>query len=362
MNAAAYPQKGLPDDVEALKQIIADQQTILVKKDKRIQLLEEFVQLQKLKKFAASSEKSADQREMFNEAELTVEAEAALQAEDKEFRQSLPKSACPRQKPCRKPLPPELPRVRVEHELPASEKQCPCGHERVEMGEATSEQLDIIPAQVRVLVHARKKYACRHCEEGVKTASLPAQPIPKSNASAGLLAHIAVAKFQDALPLHRQQAVLARSGVELPRNTLASWMIKSGKLVQPLINLLDDQLVSYPVMHCDETTVQVLKEPDKNATSHSYMWVRVGGPPTRPIRLFHYAAGRGGGIASSLLSGYQGYLQTDDYGGYNSIGAEKGITHLGCWAAGRMRGANSSRPRRPVPRARRPARPMLQSA
>jgi transposase len=157
-----------------------------------------------------------------------------------------------------------------------------------------------------VLVNVRKKYACRHCEREIATAPLPAQPIPKSNASAGLLAHIAVAKYQDALPLYRQAGILGRSDIELPRNTLAHWMIKAGELIQPLINLLQDRLFDYPVLHCDETTVQVLKEPGKEARSQSYMWVRVGGPPTQPIRLFHYADSRSGDVARHLLASYRG--------------------------------------------------------
>jgi len=115
---------------------------------------------------------------------------------------------------------------------------------------------------------------------------------------------VAVSKYQDALPLYRQEAVLGRSGIEIPRNTLANWMIKSGNLAQPLPNLFEETLLAYPVMHCDETTVQVLNEPDKAATSKSYMWVRVGGPPAQPVRLFHYAPGRSGSVVSELLADY----------------------------------------------------------
>jgi len=242
-----------------------------------------------------------------------------------------------KQKAGRKPLPDSLPRIRIEHRVADADNVCDCGCQRIEMGEVTSEQLDIIPAKVQVIVNVRKKYACQQCESGVITAPLPAQPIPKSNASPGLLAHVAIAKYQDGLPLHRQEATLNRSGVEIPRNTLANWMIKSGELTQPLINLLEDKLLSYPIMHCDETTLQVLKEPDKQASQKSYMWVRVGGPPTQPVRLFHYADSRRGEIASALLAGYKGYLQTDDYAGYNSACAENSITQLGCWAHARRK-------------------------
>jgi hypothetical protein len=114
-------------------------------------------------------------------------------------------------------------------------------------------------------------------------------------------------------------------------------MIKAGELLQPLLTVLEKQLLTYPVTHCDETVVQLLKEPDKQATSNSYMWVRVGGPPTQPIRLFHYAPSRSGSVVSGLLESYQGYLQTDDYAGYNAVTATKGVTQLGCWAHARRK-------------------------
>ncbi len=299
-------------------------------------MLEEYVALDKFKKYAASSEKSPDQQEMFNEAELTIVAEEML-AESAQKDDTSKGSSPNQKKPGRKPLPADLPRVRIEHDIPESEKCCPCGCSRTLIGEDISEQLDIIPAKIQVLVHVRKKYACKHCEEGVEIAPLPPQPIPKSNASPGLLAHIAVSKYQDALPLYRQQAVLHRSGIDIPRNTLANWMIKSGDLLQPLLNAMETQLLTFPVIHCDETVVQILKEPDKSATSKSYMWVRVGGPSTQPIRLFHYAPSRSGSVVSELLEGYQGYLQTDDYAGYNAVAANKGVTQLGCWAHARRK-------------------------
>jgi len=332
--------QALPDDAEALKKIIARQDSEIADKDQRIALLEEFVRLHKLNKFGASSEKCVNQQEMFNEAELSVVAEEALI--EQEFQREASSGAGVEEAPAqpkagRKPLPANLPRVRIEHVATDAEKQCACGCERIEIGEETSEQLDIVPAKIQVIVNVRKKYACKQCEAGVFTAPLPAQPIPKSNASPGLLAHISTAKYQDGVPLHRQESVLSRAGIDIPRNTLANWMIKSGELIQPLINLLEDRLLAYPIMHCDETHVQILKEPDKQASQKSYMWVRVGGPPTQPIRLFHYADSRKGEVASALLAGYEGYLQTDDYAGYNGVGSQHSITHLGCWAHARRK-------------------------
>lgn len=328
-------QNNLQKTVSELEAELSSKDRVIADLAKRVELLEEYLRLERLRKYAARSEKSPDQTELFNQAELVDAAEAVL-AEQEAAAGPESKEPARSRSAGRKPLPADLPRVRVEHDLPDEDKHCTCGCTLTVIGEESSEQLDVVPAKIRVLVNVRKKYACKQCESTVKTAALPAQPIPKSNASPGLLAHIAVSKYQDALPLYRLEAILGRAGVELPRNTLANWMIKSGELIQPLINLLNDKLLIYPVMHCDETRVQVLKEDGKPATSHSYMWVRVGGPPTQPIRLFHYADSRGGAVATELFEGYAGYLQTDDYAGYNVV-AGGNIVQLGCWAHARRK-------------------------
>lgn len=328
---------------EEHQQALYKKDKVIADKDARIALLEELLAIQKSNRFGASSEKSPAQQEMFNEAELTEQVEAMLSkqaidtenAADEQPSGTVAVKASPKRG--RKPLPKELPRIRIEHDLSDAEKCCPCGCQLRFIGDEISEQLDIIPATMRVLQHVRKKYACKACEEGVHTAKLPPQPIPKSFASPGLIAHVTTSKYQDGLPLYRQESILSRSGVEIPRNTLASWMIKAGALLDPLLALCEQTLLAYPVMHCDETTVQVLKEKDRVAQQKSYMWVRVGGPPTQPVRLFHYAAGRGGSVACELLEGYTGYLQTDDYAGYNAVCAKNEITQLGCWAHARRK-------------------------
>lgn len=317
MERAAEP---LPNDVDALKKIIANHL-------QHIRLLEEQLRLERHRKFGAKSEKHPGQGELFNEAEAADAAspDSAETPATETITYTRTKSRG------RKPLPADLPRIRIEYDLDTSEKLCACGCQLSLIGEECSEQLDIIPAKMRVLVHVRKKYACKGCEETVKTARQPRQPIPKSNASPGLLAHVAIAKYQDALPLHRQEKIFRRSGIELPRNTLAGWMLRCGELIQPLLNLLDDQIREGPLIQCDETPVQVLKEPAKaTPASKSYMWVRVGGLPDQKIVLYDYHASRGGEVAGALLEGYRGYLQTDDYAGYHAVGHSAGITHLGC--------------------------------
>jgi transposase len=220
----------------------------------------------------------------------------------------------------------------VVHALPEAQRVCPEGHPLKEIGADSSEQLDIIPAKIQVIVNKRIKYACPCCQGHIKLAPLPAQPIPKSNASPGLLAYVATSKFLDALPLYRQSKQFERIGVEIPRSTLAFWMIRSGELVQPLFNLMQDQLNLYPILQMDETRVQVLKEADKSPSSQSYVWARRSLAPDKPVVLFNYAASRGQSVADHLLQSYTGVLQTDGYAGYSGLCVKRGLQHVGCWA------------------------------
>jgi transposase len=324
----------LPDDVDALKSLVADQAARNAQLQSKVFILQEQLNLALARRYAASSEKIApDQIRLFNEAEVDAEAQAMLPSED----DAITVPAHTRRKRGRKPLPDALPRVEVIHELPENERHCPHdGSLLTEIGEVTSEQLDIVPAKIQVIRHIRKQYACR-CGQCIKTAALPPQPIPKSMASPGLLAHITVSKYQDALPLYRQETILNRIGVDLPRATLANWMIQAGGLIQPLINLLRDRLLSYDILQMDETPVQVLKEPGKTAQSKSYLWLQRGGPPDQPVVLYDYDPGRGAGVPKRLLDGFQGYLQTDGYDGYNAVVAVNGLTHVGCMAHARRK-------------------------
>ena len=146
-----------------------------------------------------------------------------------------------------------------------------------------------------------------------------------------------MSKYQDALPLYRQQTIFKRLGVELPRATLAQGMIRLGVLVQPFINLLRDQLLEYDLVQMDETPVQVFKEPGKTASSKSYMWVQKGGPPDRPILLYEYDPSRSQQVPLRLLEGFNGYLQTDGYEGYAAVAAQALVIQVGCWAHARRK-------------------------
>ncbi len=314
----------LPNDIDALKSLVAEQATKLdgfysdkeqwvarnEQLESKVTLLQEQLNLALAKRYAASSEKiSPDQVCLFDEPEVEIPA-----TDDTDDVIVVP--AHTRKKRGLKPLPDNLPRIDVVHELPEDERHCPHdGQLLAEIDAVISEQLDIIPAKIQVIRHIRKKYACS-CGQCIKTAPLPAQPIPKSMASPGLLAHIAVSKYQDALPLYRQETILQRIGVELPRATLANWMIRAGALIQPVINLLRDRLLGYDILQMDETTVQVLNEQGKTAQSKSYLWLQRGGPPEQPVVLYDYDPGRGAKVPTRLLAGFTGTLQTDGYDGY----------------------------------------------
>jgi len=329
----------LPDDPVLLKQM-------LLLAHGKVAQLQEQVALLRHKLFSPKSERSPEdadspQLAMFNEAEELIEAPAAAPAEAEAEAEEVVASVKRRGK--RKPLPANLPRMEIIHELPAHELTCECGACKQIIGEEISEQLEIIPMQVRVIRHVRKTYACKACETAPTTADKPAQLIEKSLATPSVLAMLLTTKYADGIPLYRFKKMLSRHGVDLPRQTLARWVIQSGELLQPLLNLLRDKLLDYPVLHCDETRLQVLHEPGRDPTAQSWMWVQSGGPPDTPIVLFDYSTSRAQEVPLSLLEGYRGYLMTDDYAGYNAVAAQDGIERLGCWAHARRKFVNAQK-------------------
>jgi len=323
------------DRIATLQAQLASQQATLKAREARIRQLEEIIRTFQRKTFAGTSEQaSSAQLGLFNEAEEITATEASEVAVK-------PHS---RQRRGRPTLPPELAREEIVYDLPEADKVCPHDGEALErIGEETSEQLDIIPAQVKVIRHVRLKYACPCCQQHVATATKPAQPLGKSMAAPGLLAYIATAKYVDALPLYRQTRQFARLGVELDRTTLANWMVRCGKLVQPLINRLTEQILEHPIIGMDETTVQVLDEPGRPAQSTSYMWVMGAGPPDQRLLVYHYEASRSGNVPLERLEDFDGALMADGYAGYGAACRTHGITRLGCWAHARRKFFDAAR-------------------
>ncbi|HEX7952320.1 MAG TPA: transposase, partial [Burkholderiales bacterium] len=223
--------------------------------------------------FAAKSEaRGTDQKDLFlNEAEALAPTDRSPQAETDE--ESTPVAGHQRKKRGRKPLDPALPREIVRHELPEAERVCAHdGHTLVEIGAEISEQMDVIPEQVRVLQHHRIKYACPCCDQSLKVAPTPTRIIPRGLLTEQAQAWIITGKYQFGMPLYRTAALLRRFGGDIVSNTLASGVVRIGRAVQPVINLLRDHLLDSDLIYGDETTVQVLKEPGRKAQTKSFMW------------------------------------------------------------------------------------------
>ena len=307
-------------------------------------LLEQFVLLRH-KQFGVSSEQG--QGRLFDEAEVLA-AETTDTQDIATIPPETPASSTAakpevKARGKRAPLPTELPRVDIVHDVPEADRTCPCGTPMVVIGQQVSEQLDIVPMQIRVLRHVRNTYGCPGSIHAPVTAALPPQPLPKSNASPDFLTMLLIVKYIDGLPLARFEYVLDRQGVKVPRQTLARWVIGAAALLQPLHNLMRDTLFDGPFLHMDETVVQVLKEKDKSPTSNSYMWVQAGGPPGKPVVIYDYDPSRSGSVPTRLLQDYKGYLMTDGYDGYNALARTEGIEHLVCWAHVRRKFVEATR-------------------
>jgi len=275
----------LPDDPEELKQIIFKSQNTERRYEKENELLREQIRLLQAQLFGKKSEKGstdsgAVQIPLFDMPEPEIEEEDVEIPPHK------------RKKPGRKKLPETLPRVEIVHDIDEDEKVCGCGETLERIGEDISEKLDIIPAVIRVIKHIRPKYACKQCEgletDGpvVKIAPPPKQIIPKSIVTAGLLAYILTAKFCDALPFYRQERQFERIGAEISRANMCNWATKATSACQPVLSLLQQEIRSGPLINIDETTVQVLHEPGRAASTKSYMWVCRGGAPDHPGLIF----------------------------------------------------------------------------
>ncbi|MGA2225352.1 MAG: IS66 family transposase [Syntrophobacteraceae bacterium] len=323
----------LPKTIKELEAIIQPYESRIEYLEQRLRVLEKMLFASKSEKRRPDEDEGGQQLHLFNEAEQILE-----KAEEKPL--SIPEHT--RQKPKRKPLPPDLPRVDAVHDIEESEKICQCGAQLCRIGEDVCEKLDIIPATVQVIRHIRPKYACKNCEgvesEGPTVIIAPPPPeiIPKGTATPGLLAHVAVSKYADALPLYRQEKIFERYGIELNRSTMAGWMVKAAQACKPVMDLLYQKLRSGPLINVDETPVQVLNEPGRANTTKSYMWVFRGGLPEKPVILYRYSATRSGEIPREVLQGYRGYCQTDAFSGYDGLeGTIEGIQLVGCFVHAR---------------------------
>jgi transposase len=322
----------LKELVKSLSLQVQEKDQIINNKDQFIEQLKEALLLAKAKRFGFSAESYLDidnpQISLFDEAEVSLD--------DTEESQDTVVSTYTRNKNKgkRKSLPDYLPREIVEHRLSEDDLTLDNGLKYEEIGTIESEQLEIIPADVKVIKHVRYKYAVKaHEEHGVLVAPIIGQVIPKSVASNGLLAHIAQSKYAYHLPLYRQQEIWKDLEVDLSRASMSRWMVQLGEMVQPVVDEILEQIKLQPYVQVDETTVRVLDNPSKSGKG--YMWVyhnkSVG-------CVFQYKEDRSGLNALEVLEDYQGYVQSDDFSGYSRVctpGSDR--ISVGCWAHARRK-------------------------
>ena len=321
-----------------LSEQIARRDTDLHAAQTKIQaLVLELAHLRRMRFGARSEAFTGEERDLFQEtlASDIAAAEAKLAQEQEDKPATTPVAKPPRPRAGRQPLPDHLPRIEHLHE-PESCTCGTCGGELVKIGEDITEQLDVEPARFFVHRHIRPQYACRPCET-VSAAPIPAAVIDGGMAAVGLYVWVIIAKYLDHLPLYRLEQIAARDQVILSRSTMAAWVGRIGVALQPLADRLAELLLKRRVLHADETPVAQL-DPGRGKTKRAYLWayrsnVLETGPP---IVVFDYQGSRAGRHAREFLSGWQGHLMVDDFGGYKALFAD-GVIELGCMAHARRK-------------------------
>lgn len=330
----------LPDDIAALKAMLIAATAREVRKDERIERLERLVAAFKQAAFGRKSEK-ADPDQFDLALEDLETAIATIRAEEE--------ADTPPGKRVTKPrvinrgsLPGHLPRI--EEVIEPESLVCACGGCLHCIGEDVSERLDVIPAQFRVIVTRRPKYACRACTDGVVQAPAPARLIQAGLPTEATIAHVLVCKYADHLPLYRQAQIMSRQGIDLDRSTLADWVGRAFEL-RPVFDALIADLKRSSKLFMDETRAPVL-DPGSRKTKTGYFWAlarddRPWGGHAPPGVAFTYAPGRGGQHAERILQGFSGVLQVDGYAGYNRLIAPErvgpDIRLAYCWAHARRK-------------------------
>jgi transposase len=338
----AIDPKHLPEDAKILQQMVLDLMAQLdrefIERSKIEALLRELLDAKRDRK---SEQLSADQLALFAAAwqarQMAAEAsESSAGPDDKDDDARLGGTGEPgpnKKSGGRKPLPRHLKRERILHDLPEKEKHCDvCRQDLRLIGEESSERYEYIPAQLTVIEDVCKKYACA-CT--VRTATKPPQPIEKSTAGASLLAQVIVSKFADHLPLHRQEKIFERHGVEISRKSMCGWMAQCADLLNPLYVAAKKVLFGSKVIGTDDTGVKVLDRKLPFARK-GRIWPYYG-DHEHPVVLYDYTPTRERAGPEKFLAGYRGYLQADAYGGYDAFFKDpaRGLIEVGCWAHSR---------------------------
>ena len=328
----------LPNDIETLKEMLVARDRTIEEITKKLTWAEEKYRAMEMRYFGRKSEHYSPEEDKQNRLFDEAEEHSSETAPPALLKIHVP--AHDRSKRGRKPKQIAAERVEIIHDLSDEEKRCPCcGEARPHIGEERSSEYDLIPAHVVERVHVIKKYGPCRCEAfatsespTIIAAAGPAKIIPGSDFTNRTTAFFITGKYADAIPFYRMEKMLARDGLIVSRATLCNQAIAVGRAIGDLIAAMGRDIRTSPVVLMDETTVQVLKDERGPPGRKSYMWLSRGYRDRRPIHLFRYHATRSGEFATTLLEGFQGYLQTDGYSGYNRVGESPGIVHVGCFA------------------------------
>lgn len=240
-----------------------------------------------------------------------------------------------RSRPGPKPLPKDLPRRTVLHDVPPQQRVCAhCQGALTLSGAHLHEELDYKPAVFEVIEHVHPQYSCPSCAGETLMARRPSLPVEGARAGAGLLAHVLVAKYADHLPLERQEKIFSRHGVSIAKSTMVGWIAGCAEMLVPVVAAMKESVLASTYVLCDETTVPVLDK-EKPGKSHTgYLWGY--GDGTSAV-VFDYQKSRSRAGPEAFLSGFKGYLHSDGYAAYDAIGKREGVAHLGCWAHARRK-------------------------
>lgn len=301
----------------------------------KVNWFEEQYRLSQKRRFASSSEATPEQIQLFNEAEAEAKPSQPEPAIE-EITYKRKKRQGKRENQLK-----NLPVETIEYRLPPEEQTCTCcGGVLHEMSTEVRQEVKMIPVQFNVVKHVRYTYTCRRCEREeekppIITAPMPAPVLPGSLASPSSVAYIMTQKYSESMPLYRQEKALANQGIELSRQTLANWILQSSeRWLSHLYNRMHERLLKQEILHADETSLQVLREPGRAATNKSYLWLYRTGREGPPIILYDYQTTRASKHPKNFLKGFKGYLHVDGYSGYNNL---SDITLVGCWAHARRK-------------------------
>lgn len=331
----------LPNDVSALQALVQEQiatlhaqSATLAAQQREIEQLKHYVALLLRARYGPRSEKvDPNQLALFDTQVGEDSRPPDVQDDDTSLDVVVREH---RRRGGRTALPENLPREQVEHDLAEGEKACPaCGRLRERIGADTSEQLELVPAQLKIIEHVRHKYACRHCQEHVARAPAAAKPIEKGLPGPGLLAQLVVSKYAEHKPLYRFEDELARYGVEISRGTLCRWARCVADLATPLYELMAARVRMSRIIWTDDTPMPVL-DASLPHTRTARLWVYCG-DRANPYTVYDYTTSRKRDGPAAFLKDFAGYLQADAFAGYDGIYAAGTVKQVLCWAHARRK-------------------------